>query len=169
MYSRTVKALRLCTDRTAHRRSRVIVLLFLTTALEGGEGVSVTPRPLFTPEKEPVPILQEAGWAPGPIWAGILVQALRPCTGRTARSWSRGVHLLFLDYGTSRWCGSSVTIRPLFTPGKDPLPNVQEAGRAPGPIWTVAENLASTGIRSRTVQPVASHYTDRATEAHAVL
>ena len=23
-----------------------------------------------TPEKDPVPILQEAGWAPGPVWTG---------------------------------------------------------------------------------------------------
>ena len=33
-------------------------------------------------------------------------------------------------------------------PGKDPVPNVQEAAWAPGPVWTGAENLASTGIRS---------------------
>ena len=32
--------------------------------------VSSTPRPHFTPGKEPVPILQEAGWAPGPVWTG---------------------------------------------------------------------------------------------------
>jgi hypothetical protein len=32
--------------------------------------VSVTPRPLSTPEKYPVPIVQEAGWAPGPVWTG---------------------------------------------------------------------------------------------------
>jgi len=32
--------------------------------------VSNTPRPHFTPGKDPVPILQEAGWAPGPIWTG---------------------------------------------------------------------------------------------------
>ena len=38
--------------------------------------------------------------------------------------------------------------RPLFTPGKDPVPIVQEAGWAPGPVWTGAENLAPTGIRS---------------------
>ena len=38
--------------------------------------------------------------------------------------------------------------RPLFTTGKDPVPIVQEAGWAPGPVWTGAENLASTGIRS---------------------
>ena len=41
------------------------------------------------------------------------------------------------------------TSRPgRFTPGKDPVPIVQEAGWAPGPVWTGAENLASTGIRS---------------------
>jgi hypothetical protein len=33
-------------------------------------------------------------------------------------------------------------------PGKDPVLIVQEAGWAPGPVWTGAENLASTGIRS---------------------
>ena len=35
-----------------------------------------------------------------------------------------------------------------FTLGKEPVPIVQEAGWAPGPVWTGAENLASTGIRS---------------------
>jgi len=42
----------------------------------------------------------------------------------------------------------SVTPRPLFTPGKEPVHNVQEAGWAPGPIWTGAANLALTVIRS---------------------
>jgi len=42
----------------------------------------------------------------------------------------------------------SVTPRPLFTPGKDQVPTVQEAEWAPGPVWTGAENLAPTGIRS---------------------
>jgi len=32
--------------------------------------VSSTPRPHFTLEKDPVPIVQEAGWAPGPVWTG---------------------------------------------------------------------------------------------------
>ena len=35
-----------------------------------------------------------------------------------------------------------------FNPGKDPVPILQEAGWAPGPVWTAAENLASAGIRS---------------------
>jgi len=32
--------------------------------------VSSTTRPHFTPGKDPVHILQEAGWAPGPVWTG---------------------------------------------------------------------------------------------------
>ena len=35
-----------------------------------------------------------------------------------------------------------------FTPGKDPVPIVQEAGWAPGPVWTSTENLSPTGIQS---------------------
>ena len=77
-----------------------------------------------------------------------LAQALRLCAGRTAHSGSRGIALLFLDLDTRRGWGVNVTPRPLFTPGKDPVPIVQEAGWAPGPVWTGAENLAPTGIRS---------------------
>ena len=44
-------------------------------------------------------------------------------------------------------------------PGKDPAPIVQEAGWAPGPVWTGAENLAFTS-ESPDFQPVASRYTD---------
>ena len=32
--------------------------------------VSSMPRPHFTPGKDLVPILQEAGWTPGPVWTG---------------------------------------------------------------------------------------------------
>ena len=45
-------------------------------------------------------------------------------------------------------------------PGKDPVPIVQEAGWAPGPVWTGAKNLAPPGFDPRTIQPVASRYTD---------
>ena len=77
-----------------------------------------------------------------------LVQALRLCTGRTAYRGSRGIALPFHDHGTRRGWGVSVTSRPLFTPGKDPVPIVRQAGWAPGPVWTGAEDLAPTGIRS---------------------
>jgi hypothetical protein len=48
-----------------------------------------------------------------------------------------------------------------FTPRKDPVSIVQEARWAAGPVWTGAENLAPPlGLDPRTVQPVASRYTD---------
>jgi hypothetical protein len=60
----------------------------------------------------------------------------------------RDIALLFHDLGTRRGWVINVTPRPYFTPGKDPLPIVQEAGWAPGSVWTDAENLTPTGIRS---------------------
>ena len=42
----------------------------MTTALEGGEGSASRPGPLFTSGKDPVPIVQEAEWAPEPVWTG---------------------------------------------------------------------------------------------------
>ena len=35
-----------------------------------------------------------------------------------------------------------------FTPGKDPVPIVYEAGWVPDAVWTGAKNFAQTGIRS---------------------
>jgi hypothetical protein len=52
--------------------------------------------------------------------------------------------------GTRRVEGSAS--RPgHFTPGKDPVPIAQEAGWAPGPVWTGAENLVPTGIVTKVV------------------
>jgi hypothetical protein len=50
--------------------------------------------------------------------------------------------------GTRRGWGVSVTPRPLFIPGKDPVPIVQEAGWVRGQGWTGTENLTPTRIRS---------------------
>jgi len=47
---------------------RGIVLLFHDSGTRRGWVVCSTPRPHFTPGKDPVPIWQEAGWAPGPVW-----------------------------------------------------------------------------------------------------
>jgi hypothetical protein len=60
-----VKALRLRTGHTSHRGKRGIALLFHDHGTRSGRGVRVTPRPLFTPRKDLVPIVQEVGWAPG--------------------------------------------------------------------------------------------------------
>ena len=32
--------------------------------------VNATPRPPYPRERDLVPFVQEAGWAPGPVWAG---------------------------------------------------------------------------------------------------
>ena len=65
-----VQALRLCTGRTAHRGSRGIALLNNDHSTRKGWEVSVTHRLLFTSGKDTVPIVQGAGWAPEPVWAG---------------------------------------------------------------------------------------------------
>ena len=58
------------------------------------------------------------------------------------------------------WGGRSTPRPGRFTPGKDPVPIVQEVGWAPGPVWTDAENLDHPpGFDPRTVQPVASRHT----------
>ena len=53
-----------------------------------------------------------------------------------AQSVGRGIALLFHDRGTRRLWVFSSTPRPHFTPGKDPVPILQESGWAPGPVWT---------------------------------
>ena len=47
----------------------------------------------------------------------------------------RGIALFFHDRGTRRWWVVSSTPRPHFTPGKDPVPILQEVGWVPGPVW----------------------------------
>jgi hypothetical protein len=66
----------------------------------------------------------------------------------------RGIAPLFHDRGTRM---VSSTPRPNFTPGKDLVPIVQEAGWASGPVWTGAENLAPPGFDPQTVQRVVSY------------
>jgi len=60
--------------RTGHAgpegEKRYSSTLSLTSALDGVGGQRHAPAAL-APGKEPVPILQEAGWAPGPVWTGV--------------------------------------------------------------------------------------------------
>ena len=50
-----------------------------------------------------------------------------------------------------------------LTPGEGPVPIVQEAGWASGPVWTGVENHAPPGFDPQTVQSVGSRYTDYTT------
>ena len=44
-------------------------ILSLTSMLKGW-GVNSTPRPLYPRQRAPEPIIQEAGWNPGPVYTG---------------------------------------------------------------------------------------------------
>jgi len=57
-----------CMPGVAQRVGRGIALLFHDRGTRRGWVVSSTPQPHFTSGKDPVPIVQEAGWAPGPVW-----------------------------------------------------------------------------------------------------
>ena len=54
----------------AQKVGRSIALLIHDRGTTRGRAVSSTPRPHFTPGKDPVPILLEAGWAPGKVRTG---------------------------------------------------------------------------------------------------
>ena len=60
----------------------------------------------------------------------------------------RGIAIPNLRPRHWKWGWVSAPRPGRFTPSKDPVPIVQEAGWAPGPFWSGAENLAFTGIRS---------------------
>jgi hypothetical protein len=60
----------------------------MTAALEGVSGQQYAPA-ARNPGKDQVPILQEAGWAPGPVWTGGKCRPYRdPIPDRPARSQS---------------------------------------------------------------------------------
>ena len=69
-----------------------------------------------------------------------LEQATKTQTG----SYSSTLSLASALDGVGGQCHCPATLPP----GRDPVPVVQEAEWAPGPVWTGAENLAPTGIRS---------------------
>ena len=94
-----------------------------------------------------------------------LVQALRLCTGRTAHRGRRGIALLYLDYGTRR--GWGVRSRPgrSLPPEKTRYPLYRRLGGPQGRSGQVRKISPPLGFDPRTVQPVASRYTDNATRS----
>ena len=52
------------------------------------------------------------------------------------------------NLGTRWGWMANATPQPPYPRERDWVPTVQEAGCFPGPVWTGAENLAYTGIRS---------------------
>ena len=80
--------------------------------------------------------------------------------GHAALSVSRGIALLFSrPFGTRRGWGVSPTPQPPLPPGTTQNPFYRRLGRSQGRSGR-AENLVPTGIRTQTVQPVISVYTN---------
>ena len=56
-----------------------------------------------------------------------------------------------------------------YTPHKDPVSIVEEAGLASGSVWTGAEIFPPQGFDPQAFQPVASWYTDYSSPVHSVV
>jgi hypothetical protein len=75
-----------------------------------------------------------------------------------AQGGSRYIASLLFNIG-ARWGGWSKPGLGRFTPEKDPVLIVLEAGWAPRPVGMGAENLAPSEFDPRSVQPIVSRYT----------
>jgi len=89
----------------AQRVGRSIALVFHDRGTRREWVVSSTPRPHFIPGKEPVPILQEAGWAPGPVWMG---GNSRPHQDSIPDSPARSQSQYQMSYRTHRFLSSTI-------------------------------------------------------------
>ena len=68
----------------------------------------------------------------------ILEQAMK------AQSGSRAIVYSFFNISARLGWVVNTMPWPLYPLATDPVPTVQEVGRAPGPVWMVAENLTTT-------------------------
>ena len=68
----------------------------MTTTVEGGEGSASRPGRSLPPGKDPVPIVQEAGWAPEPVWTG--AENLAPTKIRSPDRPARSQSIYRLSY-----------------------------------------------------------------------
>jgi len=99
-----------------------------------------------------------------------LVQAQRLCTGRTAHRGSRGIALPFRDHGTRRGEGSASRPHRSLPPGNTRYPLYRRLGGPQGRSGQVRKiSPPPPGFDPRTVQPVASSYTDYATQPTHVM
>jgi len=92
-----------------------------------------------------------------------LVQTPRLCTGRTTHRGSRGKAIFFFDHGTRRGEGSSSRPGSSIPPGKTRYPlyrRLDGPQDRSGQVWKISP---SPRFDPRTVQPVASPFTDWAT------
>ena len=90
-------------------------------------------------------------------------KALRLCTNRIAHKGSGGMAPLFLDHGTRRGEGSESHSGRSLPPGKTRYPLYGGLGGPQGRSGQVRKISPPPGFDPRSVQPIASRYTDWAT------
>jgi hypothetical protein len=138
---------------------RSIALHFLDPCARRGWVVNTTPRSLY-PGTDPVPIVQEVGWAPGSVWT---------CTKNLVLT---GIFFFLRSYTTlylsshlvqsqhPRHVQTRTSHPPLHLPPFTPIMSSQ----TPPPPPMTPETTQSKGtfgtFDPRTVQPVTSRYTD---------
>jgi hypothetical protein len=83
----------------------------------------------------------------GPVVSPVNIKVKVPRNRLESPEGGRGIALHSLDLGARR-VGWPAPRPGRFITGKEPVPIVQEAGWAPGPVLTYAKNHASTGVRS---------------------
>jgi hypothetical protein len=77
---------------------------YLTSALDGGEWWASRPGRALPPGKEPlVPIGQEAGWAPEPVWMQRLEEKFSTSVGDRTPVVQSAVRHYWLSYGSGSW------------------------------------------------------------------
>jgi hypothetical protein len=75
-----------------------LLLVYLTSALDGGEWSASRPGRALAPGKgPPIPIGQEAGWTPEPVWTQVIGKILLLLLGIEPRSPGRPVRSQTLD------------------------------------------------------------------------
>jgi hypothetical protein len=74
----------------------VMLYSFFNLGARWGWMVNATPRPLYFPERDPVAIVQEARWTPGPVWTG--AENLAPTGIRSPDRPARSESLYLLSY-----------------------------------------------------------------------
>jgi len=97
----------------AQRVGRGISLQFHDRGTRRRRVVSSTPHPLFTPGKEAVPILQEAGWAPGPVWTG---GKSRPNRDSIPDHPARSQSLYRLSYRAAAFVHKGIKVQNVYNP-----------------------------------------------------
>jgi hypothetical protein len=89
-----------------------------------------------------------------------IVQALRLCTCLSAHRGSKDLALPLLDHGTRRGEGSASRPGRFLPPGKNRYPLYRRLGGPQGRSGHIRKTSPAPGFDPRTVQPVASRYTD---------